>query len=295
MSNDKKILVVGNICFDYIFTVENIAQNKFTSRCNYQIFQGGCGANISIGIAKLGGNCQLVSAVGEEFKNSKYEKDLIMAGVDISSVQIIDGKKTSKAFIFTNNNDSRLTYFYLGASEYLKKIDLYPIDFVHLTRTNFNIIYNVSKIAKFISFDFSDDFVPYPNQIGSMLKKVNILFLNEFEMNKLCTTVKKTISDLTDEIDIIVVTFGSRGSMIYTKQHELIISAVSANLVDTTGAGDAYRAGFLLAYTRGYSLEVCGKIGATVSSFVVENVGSQSNYPTWNKMKLRFEETFGHL
>lgn len=295
MISDKKIMIVGNICFDYILTAENIITEKHISRCNYQKFLGGCGANISIGIAKLGGNCQLVSAVGEDFINSNYEKYLMTAGVNISSVQVINGKKTSKAFIFTNNGDSQLTYFYWGASVCLKKVDLYPIDFVHLTRTNFDLIYSVSKIANFISFDFSDDFVLYPDQINLMLKRVNILFLNEFELSKLCMITKKSVSDLADEIDIIVVTFGSKGSEIYTKYDRLLIPAVSVNSIDSTGAGDAYRAGFLLAYYRGYPLEICGKIGATVSSFVVEEIGSQSNCPTWDKMRLRFEEHFGVL
>ena len=58
--------------------------------------------------------------------------------------------------------------------------------------------------------------------------------------------------------------------------------------MDPTGAGDAYRAGFLVAYTKGYSLEICGRIGSTTASFTVEKVGCQTNLPTWEQMRERF-------
>jgi sugar/nucleoside kinase (ribokinase family) len=65
--------------------------------------------------------------------------------------------------------------------------------------------------------------------------------------------------------------------------------------VDPTGAGDAYRAGFLLALTRGYSLSTCGKIGSTVASFAVQTRGCQTGLPTWEEMKARYEANFGKL
>ena len=61
------------------------------------------------------------------------------------------------------------------------------------------------------------------------------------------------------------------GSM--TGKEEFAIPVVSVRAVDPTGAGDAYRAGFLLALTRGYSISTCGKIGSTVASFAVADTG----------------------
>jgi ribokinase len=105
----------------------------------------------------------------------------------------------------------------------------------------------------------------------------------------------KSFSELKAMIDVIVVTYDSKGSTIYTNEGEFEIPVVSVKAVDPTGAGDAYRAGFLLALTRGYSLPTCGKIGSTVASFVVQARGCQTNLPTWEEMKTRYEANFGKL
>jgi ribokinase len=96
-------------------------------------------------------------------------------------------------------------------------------------------------------------------------------------------------------IDIIVVTYDSKGSRIYTDKEEFLIPATSVKAVDPTGAGDAYRAGFLLALTKGYSLSTCGEVGSTVASFAVQMRGCQTDLPTWKEMKARYEANFGRL
>ncbi|MCK5661749.1 MAG: carbohydrate kinase family protein, partial [Methanosarcinales archaeon] len=70
---------------------------------------------------------------------------------------------------------------------------------------------------------------------------------------------------------------------------ESFVSAIKVDAVDPTGAGDAYRAGFLLAYTKKYPLTVCGQIGSATASFVVERVGCQTNLPTWEMMQERHD------
>jgi len=105
----------------------------------------------------------------------------------------------------------------------------------------------------------------------------------------------KSFSELKAMIDIIVVTYDAEGSRIYTDKEEFAIPVVSVKAVDPTGAGDAYRAGFLLAFTRRYSLPTCGKIGSTVASFAVQTQGCQTSLPTWEEMKARYEANFGKL
>ena len=105
----------------------------------------------------------------------------------------------------------------------------------------------------------------------------------------------KSFSELKARIGIIVVTCDAKGSIIYIGKEEFSISVISVEAVDPTGAGDAYRAGFLLAFTRGYSLPTCGKVGSTVASFVIHTRGCQTGLPTWEEMKIRYEANFGKL
>ncbi|HJJ91449.1 MAG TPA: PfkB family carbohydrate kinase, partial [Methanocorpusculum sp.] len=65
--------------------------------------------------------------------------------------------------------------------------------------------------------------------------------------------------------------------------------------VDPTGAGDAYRAGLFTAWKKGFDLADACKVGAVVSSFAVEKIGTQTNLPTWDEMAARFEKAFGEL
>ena len=74
-----------------------------------------------------------------------------------------------------------------------------------------------------------------------------------------------------------------------------MVPIVTADVVDTTGAGDAYTAGFLAGSWRGYDPLVCGRLGATAAAFAVEGVGCQSNLPDWERLTVRYRENFGDL
>ena len=73
---------------------------------------------------------------------------------------------------------------------------------------------------------------------------------------------------------------------------ETKIPAVLVESVDPTGAGDAYKAGFLVALVKGFPLEICGRVGSVTASFVVEQIGCQTNLPDWERMKERYIRHF---
>jgi nucleoside kinase len=294
---DKLISVVGHTALDYIVNVEYIAgKNESSPVIDYEEYPGGGAANIAVAIAKLGGKSQLISPVGTDFSSSGYEKILKEACVDLSRIYSIENRKISKAFIFTDQEDNQTTYFYWGASSKFKELEPEPVGFVHLATAD--SVYNskIAQIAGFVSFDPGQDLVTYSKEnLETILAHTDILFANRHEIKRVSEMTGKSFSELRAMIDIIVVTYDSEGSGIYRGDEELSIPAVFVKAVDPTGAGDAYRAGFLLAYTRGYSLETCGKIGSTVASFAVQTRGCQTGLPTWEEMKSRYELNFGNL
>lgn len=294
---DRIISVVGHTALDYIVNVENIAgKNESSPVIDYEEYPGGGAANIAVAISKLGGKSQLISPVGTDFSSSGYEKLLEEAQVDLSRLYTIEDRKISKAFIFTDPEDNQTTYFYWGASSKFKELEPEPVDFVHLATAD--CVYNakIAQIAGFVSFDPGQDLVTYSKEnLETILAHTDILFANRHEIKRVSEMTGKTFSELRAMIDIIVVTYDSKGSIIYREDEEWAIPVVSVKAVDPTGAGDAYRAGFLLAYTRGYSLATCGKIGSTVASFAVQTKGCQTSLPTWEEMKSRYELNFGNL
>ncbi|HIH74191.1 MAG TPA: carbohydrate kinase family protein [Methanosarcina sp.] len=294
---DRIISVVGHTALDYIVDVENIAgKNESSPVIDYEEYPGGGAANIAVAIAKLGGKSQLISPVGTDFSSSGYEKLLNEAHIDLSRLYKIEDRKISKAFIFTDREDNQTTYFYWGASSKFKELDPEPADFVHLATAD--CVYNakIAQIASFVSFDPGQDLVTYSKEnLETILAHTDILFANRHEIKRVSEMTGKSFSELRSMIDVIVITYDAEGSRIYKDNEEWAIPVVSVKAMDPTGAGDAYRAGFLLAYTRGYFLETCGKIGSTVASFAVQTRGCQTSLPTWEEMKSRYEANFGKL
>ncbi len=92
----------------------------------------------------------------------------------------------------------------------------------------------------------------------------------------------------------IVVTAGAKGATIYTEAGEWQVPAVPPpQLVDPTGAGDAFTAGFLAGVLRGDSPQTAVQWGVTLASFVIEALGCQTNIPTIDQLQARYERTFG--
>ncbi|NLN43364.1 MAG: carbohydrate kinase family protein [Methanosarcina sp.] len=294
---DRIISIVGHTALDYIVDVEKIAgKNESSPVTDYDEYPGGGAANIAAAITRLGGMSQLISPVGKDFASSGYEKILTDAHVDLSRLYRLDDQKISKAFIFTDEEHNQTTYFYWGASSKFKELEPEPVDFVHLATAD--SVYNakLARIAGFVFFDPGQDLITYSkDNLELVLANTDILFAKRHEIRRVSEMTGKSFSELKAMIDVIVVTYDSKGSTIYTNEGEFEIPVVSVKAVDPTGAGDAYRAGFLLALTRGYSLPTCGKIGSTVASFVVQARGCQTNLPTWEEMKTRYEANFGKL
>lgn len=289
------ISVVGHAAIDFLFDVEGIAsQNESYPIVDYQRFYGGGAANIVAAISILGGNSQLISAVGDDFVTSGYENHLENLGVDLSLLFRFEGEKGTVAYVFTDPFHNQSTYFYWGASAKLKELEPPEVDFVHLATCEPNFNAKMAQKAKFVSFDPGQDLILYSREnLETILENTDILFTNKHEIKRVCEMTESTFEDIKEQIGIVVVTYDAEGSRIFASGDEYKIPVVPVKALDPTGAGDAYRAGFLVAYTRGYPLDVCGKAGATVASFAVESVGCQTDLPAWDDMVVRYESQFG--
>ena len=106
---------------------------------------------------------------------------------------------------------------------------------------------------------------------------------------------KLTKESLIDQVGIAVFTMSGDGSTLYMKGKEHFIPVVPVKLADPTGAGDAYRAGFLSAFVKGYPTLTCCKIGTVTASFVVEHVGCQTHLASWETMESRYKMHFGNI
>lgn len=288
------ISVVGHTAFDHIFHVKQLPKpNSSAPIKDYQIFFGGGAANIAAGIAVMGGSSQLISPVGGDFRGSEYQRYLEALGVDMGMIYYIEDEKTASAFVYTDDNHDQVTYFYWGASGRFPQLDPPEVKLLHLATGD--PIYNcrAAQKGKFVSFDPGQDLIIYSKEhLETILACTDILFTNRHEIERLSQITGRTRGDLEKEIGVVVVTLDRGGSEIFVNGERIFIPAVEVNAVDPTGAGDAYRAGFLVAYVKGHPPEMCGRIGSTAASFIVEKAGCQTNLPTWDQIMERFNNYY---
>lgn len=288
------ISVTGHLCNDYILTVEEYPpigeSRRVVARENY--FGGGA-ANIAVGIAKLGGKSELISAVGRDFPGSPYERHLKELGVATSFFE--SPENCSTAFMVNNTAGDQITYFEWGAGEAFARSESPKREFIHMATGDAAYNIGVAKNAGFASLDPGQDVKYYTKeQLEELFANIDLLICNNFELDIMQETTGMSHADIISAVPTAVITEGKAGSTLYRGDAEKI-PAVTVTALDPTGAGDAYRAGLFTAWKKGFDLADACRVGAVVSSFAVEKIGTQTNLPTWEEMQTRYESVFGEL
>jgi sugar/nucleoside kinase (ribokinase family) len=290
------ISVVGHTAIDEIFRVAHLPnRHDSTYILDHQVYFGGGAANIAAGIARLGGPCRLVSAVGGDFAGSDYDRWMDALGIE-KQFFVVEGARTATAYLFNDVEGDQMTFFEWGASAVFPDCEAPALDFVHMATADPDFNVRVAEKSTFASFDPGQDLLRYSGeQLETILGHIDILFANHHEMAGMCEIMGITQKELIGRVPLAVVTMSAKGSVLIEGGEEHFIPAVPVTLADPTGAGDAYRAGFLSAYIEGFDPVTCCKVGTVTASFVVERVGCQTNLPDRGTMAARYREHFGEL
>ncbi|RAP52593.1 MAG: hypothetical protein BZ138_02840 [Methanosphaera sp. rholeuAM270] len=258
---------------------------------------GGSASNTIIATAKLGLKSGYVGKIGSD-SNGKMMKDYLKNNnVNIDHLIESDGE-TGEVIGFIDNEGNRKLYVTPKINDKIANDDidrnyLLNTKILHLTsfvglddndpsiNTQFEILEEISsKIT--ISFDPG---MLYVNRGQEFMEKLisytDILLINETEL--LITTkensLEKAIEMIAPKVDILVVKRSTKGSFIKKGDEEYNIGIFEVDTVDTTGAGDAYNAGFLYGYTMGYSLEESGIIGSFIAAQSTTKTGATEAIP----------------
>jgi len=290
------IHVVGHTAVDHISRVHHLPEkNQSTHITDRQTFFGGGAANIAAGIAMLGEAVTLHSCVGDDFPGSAYEKWMAELGIKQQFFEV-PGTHTPTAFMFTDSAGDQMTFFEWGASRAFATAKAPSLPFVHMATADPEFNCRVAENSEFVSFDPGQDVFWYSKeQLESIISNTDILFANQHEVKQMGETLGITKTELISRVSMAVFTQGSEGSALYSGGKEQFIPVVPVTLLDPTGAGDSYRAGFLSAYVRGYSPLTCCRIGTVTASFVVEHPGCQTHLPAWADMLERYRTHFGEI
>ncbi len=260
--------------------------------------RGGTAGNIAYNLALLKIPVSIVGAVGADFAD--YGQFLETAGVDISGIKIVPDDSTSSAFIMTDKSDNQISAFYPGAMNQNSELSLDGNPELVVVSPN-----DPAAMVKFASQCQSAK-IPYlldpgmqlpaleANQLQQMLSGTTILVGNDYEISLLCNKLQVTSNKLLEQVKILITTLGEKGSIVQTGSETIQINAGKPKeVVDPTGAGDAYRAGFLAGFTKGFDLKVCGQMGGVASCFAIEKYGTTSHTFTIREFCERYKENFG--
>jgi adenosine kinase len=260
--------------------------------------RGGIGANIAYGLAQLGEKPVLVGSVGQDAET--YIADLQAMGVDTSLVHYSD-LPTASFNVITDSEDNQVGGFYQGAMSDSESVSFKPWqgqDIVAMVCANNPEAMN-RQVEECQQFGFRLVYDPgqqvtWPTiDLAAGIAAAEVLFVNDYELGLVCKKLNTTPEALKQQVPILVTTLGRDGSVIEgSKLNEPIkIGVAQVDLVDPTGAGDAYRAGFMYGYLRGWELNQCGHLGATLASFVIEGHGTQQSF-TKEAVAKRYKDNF---
>ena len=144
--------------------------------------------------------------------------------------------------------------------------------------------YNIKICLDLASFNVVEQNLDFLKEI--VLDYVDIVFANEEEAKAFTNqSPEEAVHLIAQMCDIAVVKTGANGSLIKQGNQLYRIAPIQCSPTDTTGAGDAYSAGFIYGLTLGLPLDKCGAIGSLLSGRVIEGIGAKMSENTWNKIK----------
>jgi len=292
--------VYGHTAIDVIYSADEFpGPNTCVELKGRQEYFGGTGANVSIIASRLGVRTALASHVGSDFPQA-YMDFLKAEGVDVTDVVKIRKTRTPFIIMVSDRDHNQVGFVDQGAMRLQGEQPLrtHTVDsstFVHIGTGRPSYMLKVAKRArkrkKTVCFDPAQEihYVYTPEDLRSILEFCDVFFANtsELEQAKQYLNLKEDV-ELLSYVKMLVNTMGQQGSRILTPDDEVLVGAIAPDkVVDTTGAGDGFRAGFYAGLNRGLPVEECAWVGAAVASFVVESVGAQSQVPTWDMVQRR--------
>ena len=305
------LLATGYPSLDHIVPVSRVPMAGETALLNAPLYSqtgsfGGCGANVAVGLKKLGFNTAVAMVFGADLGGDRYRRYLLDEGIACDNVIQLDGCGTSASYLFRAPDGECVNFFYPGAADAwtgtlsLDRLNevrrgLVTVGFAPYNRAFVDLLaaHNIPLI-----WQLKADIAAYPRTVLQRFARLSrVIFCNLMEAQFLLSALG--LDDirglLAQGVDLIVLTAGAEGSRVFTRDGDAQIPVVPANVVDTTGAGDAYTAGFLAGSWRGFDPLVCGRLGAACGAFAVEGVGCQDNLPDWVRLVSRYRENFGAL
>ncbi len=293
--------IFGHTALDIILDVPKIPELDSSIGVKAKKIRfGGTGANIARASSEMGVNVSLASFVGEDFPDD-YHEALKNSGVRTFDLKKVKNHNTPRCWIINDSDGNQIALIDQGPMDKTEKFNIQrrtveKCDVLHIGTGDpgyYRKIFDHNELKdKLIVFDPAQEleYMYEPKIFKDFLTKSDYFFCNETELKvALSYLERKSPEDILNWVDLLLVTKGAKGSTLYLEGKKIDISAHKPKkVVEPTGAGDAYRAGFYAARSRGYSLKESCEIGSVRASFSIESTGPQDNLVGWEEVIERY-------
>lgn len=258
---------------------------------------GGSAANTIVGLASLGARAAYVGKVKDDQIGRMYSHDIRAAGVAFDTSAAADGPATGCSYILVTPDGERTMNTYLGAAQNLTAADIDPAQIaaariVYLEgylwdpKDAKDAFVKAAAIAhdagREVALTLSDSFCVdrYRDEFLELMRggTVDLVFANEAELHSLYQTsdFDGALKQLREDATLGIVTRSDKGCVVVSNDGVIAVPAHPIEtLVDTTGAGDLFAAGFLFGLVRKSGYEVAGKLGGLAAAEVIQHIGAR--------------------
>jgi len=274
---------------------------------------GGSAANTIAGIAALGGRAAYVGKVRDDQLGQVFRHDIRTAGVGFDTPAAAAGPATARCFVLVTPDAQRTMLTYLGACVDLGPDDVDPAVIADAAVTYLEgYLYDppeaqraferaaqvAHQAGRRVALSLSDPFCVDRHRaefLELIAGHVDILFANEAELCSLYQTdsIDEALRQVRGHAEVAAVTRGPLGSVVVTAEATHVVGAETVSaVVDTTGAGDLYAAGFLYGFTHGLALPTCARLGGIAAGEVISHVGARPVHPLADLARARLGDDF---
>jgi len=261
---------------------------------------GGSAANTIACLASLGGDGAFIGKVNHDQLGDIFRHDIRSLGITFETEPSTDETQTARCLIFVTPDAERTMQTFLGASASLGPADVNP-DIIAAAKVTYlegylwdppsakQAFIEAADLAheadRLVSLSLSDPFCVdrYRDEFRDLVEQhIDVVFANEDEILSLyqVDTFDDALQHVRGHCKIAALTRSEKGSVIISGEEVHVIDAEKVEqVVDTTGAGDAYAAGFLYGLTQGKPLDVCGRLGGIASAEVISHFGARPETP----------------
>ena len=254
------------------FTVAGLTENL-----------GGTAGNIAYALSLLGEKPTILGTVGQDYH--RYFEWLEQCGISAAAIRVIPDVFTASAFITTDATNNQITAFNPGAMMFPSEGDFSGLDpaqsIAIIAPGN---LQDMSEYAEryremgiFSIFDPGQSLPAWNGpDLAEAIGRCDMLVSNDYELALIAQSTGLTAHDLLEKVDTVVTTKGEQGCEIVTRAGSVTVPPVPTdNVVDPTGAGDAFRGGLIKGMINGDSMQRCVEMGTVCAHYAIQQLGTQ--------------------